>query len=83
MAARADDDEMTNVICPTEAVVMCLVECNEIYTNLFDTEGAEVACREMGKTVRAFTRCLSRIGSQDNVVSMNDNACTFEDDDDA
>lgn len=83
MAARADDDYVTPVN-PVEALVFCVMQCQEIYQNLFEVEGAENKLREMGKTLRAYAKCLSEIGMyyEPTNTANDDDESLFDDEDD-
>jgi hypothetical protein len=49
--------------------------------NLFDTAGTEVACREMGRTIRAFAECLSNMSANNELATISGDASFYEDDD--
>jgi hypothetical protein len=80
MADYAGDEDATTVR-PVEAIVLCLLECCEIYQNHSNTPGAEVACREMGRTVRAFAECLSNISGNTELATISGDASFYEDED--
>ncbi|PPD35855.1 MAG: hypothetical protein CTY19_02080 [Methylomonas sp.] len=80
MAVKSESEDKATVH-PVEAIVLCLLECNEIYGNLFDTAGTEVACREMGRTIRAFAECLSNMSANNELATISGDASFYEDDD--
>lgn len=80
MAAKAESEDKVTVH-PVEAIVLCLLECCEIYQNLFDTPGAEVVCREMGRTIRAFAECLSNMSANNDLATISGDTSYYEDDD--
>ena len=73
-----EDDDITQR--PLDALVSCLMLQNEAYLNLFDTPASEVACRELGKSLRAVTKAISSFAQYyDSESALN--YPTFEDDD--
>ena len=58
MAVKTEDDDDV-ALSPLDALVYCLMQQNEAYLNLFDTPASEVACRELGKSLRAVTKAIS------------------------
>lgn len=71
-----EDDDITQR--PLDALVSCLMLQNESYLNLFDTPASEVACRELGKSLRAVTKAISCF-AQYNADSEGD-LSAFDDD---
>jgi hypothetical protein len=79
MAVKTEDDDDV-ALSPLEALVYCLMQQNEAYLNLFDTPASEVACRELGKSLRAVTKAISSFAQYyDSESALN--YPTFEDDD--
>ncbi|MBD9354814.1 hypothetical protein [Methylomonas albis] len=79
MAARADDDDSAAVH-SSEAVVLCLMECNEIYLNLMDsdTQDNNLKLKDMGKTLRVYAHCLAAIGANDAASETLDDVDLYE-----
>lgn len=79
MAARADDDDSA-VVHPVEAVVLCLMECNEIYLNLMDSDAQDnnLKLKDMGKTLRAYAHCLAAIGANNAASETLDDVDLYE-----
>jgi hypothetical protein len=67
-----EDDDVA--LSPLDALVSCLILQNEAYLNLFDTPNAEVACRELGKSLRTVTKAIS------NFAQYNADLSAFDDD---
>lgn len=81
MAAKTQDADDATTVNPLEALVYCLMQNSEVYLNLTDTPASEMACREIGKTIRAMTKAISRVAMYYSSSYSDVDLSVFEDDD--
>ncbi|QPK62917.1 hypothetical protein IVG45_19135 [Methylomonas sp. LL1] len=81
MAAKTQDEDDDTTVNPLDALVYCLMQNSEVYLNLFDTPASEISCRELGKTIRAMTKAISRVAMYFNNDDSDVDLSVFEDDD--
>lgn len=75
--AESDDDLLVH---PVQALTLAFVEFYEIYANLFDSDKPELLF-DMGKTLRCLTAALSKMSIYYDDETSDDEAISFEDED--
>lgn len=75
--AESDDDLLAH---PVQALTLSFVEFCEIYANLFDSDKPELLF-DMGKTLRCLTLALSKMSLYYDDENADDDALSFEDED--